>query len=63
MAPINEANLGSGGNPFKALKAFVSMVVVMNTSSVSTTFLLNHASFHKFLFLTRLLNAIKKTLV
>jgi hypothetical protein len=39
------------------------MVVVMNTSSVSTTFLLDHASFHKFLFPTRLLNAIKKTLV
>jgi hypothetical protein len=63
MAPIYEAKLGSGGNPSQALRPLVSMVVVMNTYSVSATSLLDQASFHKKIFQLRFLMSQKKTLV
>jgi hypothetical protein len=47
MAPINEVELGGEGNASRAFRPFVSMVVVMNTSFVSATSLLDWASFHK----------------
>ncbi len=47
MAPINEVELGDGGNPSKALRPHVSMVIVMNTSSMPSTSLLDRASFQK----------------
>jgi hypothetical protein len=63
MAPIYEAELGSGGNPSQALRPLVSMVVVMNTSSMFATSLLDQASFHNFFFQLGFLMSQKKTLV
>jgi hypothetical protein len=40
MAPIKDAIVGDGGSVIGALKPYVSIVVVINTSSISTTYIL-----------------------
>jgi hypothetical protein len=47
MAPINDTILGGGGSISGTLKPHVSMVVVMNTSSMFATSLLDQVSFYK----------------
>jgi hypothetical protein len=41
MAPTNDTVLGGGGSPLGALKPHVSMVVVVNRSSMFATSLLD----------------------
>jgi hypothetical protein len=60
MAPINEIVLGGGGNPSKVLSPFVSMVVIMNTLSMSTTSFLDQVYFHNTTFELDFLMSSKK---
>ncbi len=46
MAPINEIVVGGGFGPLGAPNPSISIVVVMNTFLISTTSLLDQASFH-----------------
>jgi len=60
MAPIKDAVFGAGSNPIGALKSFVSIVVVINTSFVFTTFLLKWTSFCKTTFQLGFLKSLEK---
>jgi hypothetical protein len=46
MAPINEVVVGGARSPLGTLSPSISMVVVMNTFSMSATSLLDQASFY-----------------
>jgi hypothetical protein len=59
MAPISEIVLGGGGNPSKVFSPFVSMVVIMNTFSMSTTSL-DQVYFHNTTFKLDFLMSCKK---
>jgi hypothetical protein len=62
MAPINEIVVGGGVSPFGMFSPFVSMIVVMNTFSMSTTSFLNQAFFCNTTFQLGFLMSFGKTL-
>jgi hypothetical protein len=60
VAPINEIVLGGGANPSKVFSPFVSIVVIMNTFSMSTTSFLYQVYFHNTTFELDFLISCKK---
>jgi hypothetical protein len=60
MAPINEIVLGGGSNPSKMFSPFVSMVVIMNTFSMSTTSFIDQVYFHNTTFKLDFLMSFEK---
>lgn len=60
MAPINDTVLGGVSSVIGTLNPHVSMVVVMNMSSMFTTFLLDRASFRNTTFQLGFLMSSKK---
>jgi hypothetical protein len=60
MAPINDIVLGGACSVIGAFNPPISMVVVMNTSSMSATSLLDQAFFHNTTFQLGFLMSSKK---